>query len=60
MWIVSIDIEYYPWIEKFKTKAEAMVRYEELVENIGSDECVFLSKVEEFACGKDYEMEYEK
>lgn len=66
MWIISYHTSYYPWIEKFKTYQEAIERYDELKKNIVDesmssydDECVFLSKVEDYTMGKDYVLYYE-
>lgn len=60
IWILSRDVSYYPFIQKYKTEAEAVSRYNEIVKELDSDECVFISKVSDYACGDEYELDYEE
>jgi hypothetical protein len=58
MWIVSVDKDYYPYIKKYEKYGEALEEYNEQVETMGSDSCVFLAEVRKYNKSKDYDMEY--
>ena len=58
MWIISVDVAYYPYILKFKTKEEAKSRYSIMLKGNEKDEALFLSEVKDHVLGSEYEIDY--
>jgi len=59
MWIISVDIDYYPYILKFNSKEKAVKVYNLKRKNIDFDEAMFLSEVIDGTLGENYEIEFE-
>jgi len=59
MWIISVDIDYYPYILKFNSKEEAVKEYNLKKKNVDFDEAMFLSEVIDGTIGENYEIEFE-
>jgi len=59
MWIISVDIGYYPYILKFNSKEEAVREYILKRKNVDFDEAMFLSEVIDTTLGENYEIEFE-
>jgi len=59
MWIVSVDVNYYPYILKFKTEEEARKRYTIMLKGNEKDGALFLAEVKDHILGSDYEIEYD-
>jgi len=59
MWIISVDMNYYPYIVKFNSKEEAVKEYNLRRKNVDRDEAMFLAEVIDGTIGADYEVEFE-
>ena len=61
MWIVVTDQEYYPWVERFESAAEARAAYIDAATENQSDPkvSVFMARVECIKEGQDYQRDRE-
>ena len=61
MWIVVRDREYYPWVERFASKAEAYEAYIDAASTFQEvpEVTVFMAEVDCIKAGRDYQRDRE-